>query len=349
MKDYRKIIKATDTKYVRQLSERIKKLQEAGSYPHSFDMPVTLQFELLAECNLYCKHCYNGSGEHKPTLMQLEDWKRLANHIVECGGIFQCILSGGEPLLMGDGLFDIMDILHNDGTSFVIITNGFLLNKEKVNRLSKYRYYWFQVSIDGDSAEFHDDFRQVKGSWERAVNGAFEVSMKGMPLVIAHTVTPQTLPRLSQMARLAYSLGASTLMIGQVLPSGRANKYSEEILLSIDEENQMHDMIQKLVAEYHGKMEIQRASGIKTQFDRYKVGPNVGCIIRPNGDVRLDCMAPFVMGNVLKESFHDMWLARGNNIWNDPRVIEFINSVDEDKQYGSIRNYVDDDIILGGE
>ena len=59
--------------------------------------------------------------------------------------------------------------------------------------------------------------------------------MKGMPLVIAHTVTPQTLPRLSQMARLAYSLGASTLMIGQVLPSGRANKYSEEILLSIDE------------------------------------------------------------------------------------------------------------------
>ena len=346
MKDYRKIMKATDAKYVRQIGERIKKLQETGSYPYEFDMPVTLQFELLAECNLYCKHCYNGSGEHKPTLMKLDDWKSLARHIVDHGGIFQCILSGGEPLLMGDGLFDIMDILHDDGTAFVLITNGFLLDREKAIRLSKYRYYWLQVSIDGDNAEFHDDFRQVEGSWERAVKGAFEVSMKGMPLVIAHTVTPKTLPRLSKMANLAYRLGASTLMIGQVLPSGRANKYSDEILLSLEEENEMHEMIQKLVVEYQGKMEIQRSSGIKTQFERYKSGPNVGCIIRPNGDVRLDCMAPFVMGNVLEDSFYDIWRERGNNIWNDPRVIEFINSVNEDEQRGSITNYVDSDIKL---
>lgn len=37
------------------------------------------------------------------------------------------ILSGGEPLHLGNDSFDMMDILHDDGTSFVIITNGFLL------------------------------------------------------------------------------------------------------------------------------------------------------------------------------------------------------------------------------
>ncbi len=323
-------------------------MQSTGSYPKIFEMPITLQFELLAECNLYCKHCYNGSGENKPTLMHLQEWKDLAKHIVDHGGIFQCILSGGEPLLMGDGLYDIMDILHDDGTSFVIISNGYLLTREKVNRLSKYRYYWFQVSIDGDTPSLHDDFRQVNGSWDRAVNGAFEVSMRGIPLVIAHTVTPATLNRLPEMAVLAYQLGASALIIGQVLPSGRANKYSNEILLSIEQENEMHETIQRLTSEYQGRMEIKRSSGVKLQFDRYKVGPNVGCIIRPNGDVRLDCMAPFVMGNVLQDDFYNIWKARGNSIWNDPRVVEFINSVDSDKQIGNVLNYVDDDIHLDG-
>jgi len=99
MKDYRKIFKATDAKYIRDLKKRIEYMQSIGSYPKIFEMPITLQFELLAECNLYCKHCYNGSGENKPTLMHLQEWKDLAKHIVDHGGIFQCILSGEEPLL----------------------------------------------------------------------------------------------------------------------------------------------------------------------------------------------------------------------------------------------------------
>lgn len=164
MKNYRKIFRIQDKRAIEALYKNVEVMQVAGQYPEEFDMPITLQYELMSECNLYCKHCYNGSGEYHTTRMTVERWKELSCHVVGHGGIFQAILSGGEPLLLGNDLFDVMDILHDDGTSFVIITNGFLLSREKVQRLKKYRYYWLQVSIDADTSELHDDFRQVKGS-----------------------------------------------------------------------------------------------------------------------------------------------------------------------------------------
>lgn len=88
---------------------------------------------------------------------------------------------------MGDGLFEIMDILNEYGVIFVVITNGMLLDEEKINRFSKYRYSWFQISIDGSRPELHDYIRGAK-SFDRAIWAADLVKRLGMPFVIAHAV-----------------------------------------------------------------------------------------------------------------------------------------------------------------
>ena len=144
-KNYIKINKAIDDKYIEVIKKNIAVMKQNGTYPARFNYPITLQFELTGKCNLLCKHCYNRSGDNDRkddsyTLMTPEKWCDLAREIVSDGGIFQCILSGGEPLLLGDKLFDIMDILHKDGTSFVLITNGFLLDSKIAERFKKYRY-----------------------------------------------------------------------------------------------------------------------------------------------------------------------------------------------------------------
>ena len=101
-KDYIKIFDAVDSKKAKQETENIIRMQAAGLYPQSFSYPVTLQFELTGACNLKCKHCYNSSGDTDRIdykRMIPNEWKILARQIVEDGGIFQCIISGGEPLL----------------------------------------------------------------------------------------------------------------------------------------------------------------------------------------------------------------------------------------------------------
>lgn len=346
-KDYIEINQKIDEKAILDMRKRIAELQDVGSYPKSYDFPITLQFELTGQCNLACKHCYNRSGDiDRKTIMTPDKWCELSKQIVKSGGIFQCIISGGEPLLLGNALFDIMDILHDDGTSFVVITNGYLLDKNKVKRFSKYRYFWFQISIDGYEHNIHDRFRGVEGSWERAVNGALEISNAGIPLTIAHSVIPESLPHLEKMVKLAYSLGANTVILGEVFPSGRAYENASEILLNHAQKNYLYKSIQELSSKYSGIINIKRSTSVQVQLKRYSEEVNAGGIIRPNGDFRLDCMAPFVIGNVTESSIKDIWLSKGKNAWKNPRVVEYINSIDSEKQQGNWINHVDDDIVL---
>ena len=347
-KDYIKMFEAIDSKRAKDEKENIARLQRQGMYPKKFSFPTTLQFELTGACNLKCKHCYNRSGDKdnvNRTLMKPENWKSLSREIVTNGGIFQCIISGGEPLLLGDDLFEIMDILHDDGTSFVVITNGMLLNENVAKKFKKYRFFWFQISIDGATAEAHDSFRGVKGSWNNAVNGAMEITSNGIPLVVAHSITPNTLEQLEDMVKLAYSVGAGSLMIGEVLPSGRAISNCD-LLLDKEQRNYLYMKINELAKKYAGKIKIERSMNIKSSMDRYISQPNSGGIIRPNGDFRLDCMAPFTIGNVLEQSISDIWREKGEHAWHNPRVLEYVTSIDTDIQQGNILNHVSEDIRL---
>ena len=346
MKNYLKKYRTLDARNLQAVRNNIALLQSVGAYPKKFDYPITLQFELTGQCNLKCQHCYNRSGDaDRETLMTPEKWCELSRQIVSDGGIFQCIISGGEPLLLGEKLFDIMDILHDDGTSFVVITNALLLTKKFVRHFAKYRYFWFQISIDGSTAELHDEFRGVEGSFNRAVNGALEISDAGIPLVIAHTVTPKNLNRVEDMVNLSYQLGANSIILGEVMPSGRAYEH-EEIILSDDQKNFLYGQIEELGKKFSGKITIQRSAELKTQMERYMSEVNGGGIIRPNGDFRIDCMAPFTIGNVLKKSVKEIWLEKGIDAWNSDAVKNFVASIDEDRQEGNYKNHVEADIAL---
>ena len=101
MKDYVTKYNKFDEKHVSQVKENIDTLQEKGKYPTVFSFPTTIQFELTSACNLKCIHCYNRSGDSNvKTNLTPKLWLELSHHIVDSGGIFQCILSGGEPLLL---------------------------------------------------------------------------------------------------------------------------------------------------------------------------------------------------------------------------------------------------------
>ena len=346
-KDYIKIYDAVDKKTLKQDKERIQNLQKQSLYPNTFNMPLTLQFELTYHCNVFCRHCYNNSGieNKKPDPMTPEKWIDFAKYLVSKGGIFECILSGGEPLTLGNSLFEIMDILHDDGTSFLLITNGYLLNEEKIEKLSKYRYRWLQVSIDGSEPEYHDWFRQKENSWKHAVEGAFMVSSAGIPLTIAHCVTPRNLDKIDDMCELAYSLGAGNLLLGEVNLSGRTNQ-NKDLMLNREERNKYLEKFDKNLAKYQGKMQIQRGATVKNSVLQYTIYPNQGLIIRPNGDMRLDCMAPFVMGNILKDDFYTIWKDKKDIVWNNQKVKEYIENFDINSINEMITNYVDEDIHI---
>ena len=239
-----------------------------------------------------------------------------------------------------------MDILHDDGTSFLVISNGLLMTQDKAKHFKKYRYKWFQISIDGATSERHDNFRQHAGSWDAATKAVFMLSNLGIPVTVAHTVTPQNLDELDEMCDLAYSLGASSIICGSVMPSGRSF-LNPEIMMNHEQKNIFADKIEKNVQRFSGKMLVQRSASTKVQLLRGLNTPNQGAIIRPNGDIRLDCVAPFTIGNVIDDDFFEVWRKKSKDVWKSLELLKYYESWDGEEEITTgIKNYFDDDVKL---
>nr|WP_295949946.1 radical SAM protein [uncultured Agathobaculum sp.] len=322
-------------------------LEKAGLFSHLSSFPLAcLQFELTSNCNANCLHCYNNSFLNKTADdMTPQKWKDFSKYLVEHGGVFECIISGGEPLLLGNSLFEIMDILHHDGTCFLFETNGFLLNKSIVNRLSIYRYHWLQISVDGCNPQYHDTFRQLNGCWEKAVNGIRLSVRANIPVKIAHCVTPYNIHDIDKMCALAYSLGVSAITIGELCLSGRTNQH-RELLLTEYERKLLTDKVNDNRAKYEPYMRVKRSNSICEGLKKHMKKPYSSAFIRPNGDVRIDGMAPFVVGNILQEDFCYIWEKKLAQCWEKEEVQQFINGFDKtDRNYKFI-NYFNKDIYF---
>lgn len=204
---------------------------------------------------------------------------------------------------------------------------------------------WLQVSIDGYNAETHDEFRGVRGSWDKAVNGAYYVSKYGIPLTVAHCVTPKSLQDIDKMCELAYQLGAGTIILGEVIPSGRSIE-NRDVLLNYKERNELLKKIEEQREKFIGRMIVERSANTKIQLMKYQKTLNTGAIIRPNGDVRLDCMTPFKIGNVIYDDLYEIWNSKAATCWNDSQVSQYIEDMDLQTGFSNLRNYVDEDILI---
>lgn len=329
--------------YIEYCHNMVNAKQEAKLIPTRYENTIGMQFELLYRCNQKCIHCYNQSGlenNNNTTGLSLEEWKDIAREAGEMG-IFQCIMSGGEPLLMGDGLFEIMDILHEYGVTFIVISNGMLLNEHNINKFAKYRYNWFQISIDGSRPETHDYIRGAK-SFEKAINAANLVKQAGFPLVIAHAVMKKNKDDLAEMIDLAYMLGATRIVTGPFSYMGRAILNSEDIELSDEEIQSAYNIIDEKAGEYKGRMEVSMPTEELVSLRTKLAEPNSVLLVRPNGDVKFDCVSPFKIGNVRENSLRDIWV-KGKEVHSHPRLIEYVNQIKSHRDLLTTKPYINVD------
>lgn len=129
--------------------------------PHLF-----ARFHLTQRCQLECIHCYTNSSPHLPRDKELSTarWIQLVDDFADNGG--QKILFTGGEALVHPGCIPIMRRAHERGLDVMLFSNGILIPrhidvlKQIVNTV--------QISIDGPSAETHDEVRGP-GSFKKAM------------------------------------------------------------------------------------------------------------------------------------------------------------------------------------
>ena len=296
--------------------------------------PTMLQFELTGACNLKCKQCYNDSGR-KINVMTAEHWKDFSNKVAD--DLFSVTLSGGEPLLLGEELFALMDIFTASQTWINLISNGLLIDRETAKRLAKYALGWVEISIDSPHEEYHDYLRGAQGSWRKAVLAASYLASYNVPVFIGTCVTPKTLPELDGMVKLAREIGVRGLTLSKIFLSGRAYLHAEELILS-DEETKiflgkamaLKKNTKDIVINFSTQT-IQDALQNDSETTNYQIP-----IIRPDGKMRLSCFEPIVVGDVLAEDIHVLW--------ERYKKVRALLKNNPEKINAAGRNYVDEEI-----
>jgi MoaA/NifB/PqqE/SkfB family radical SAM enzyme len=106
--------------------------------------PVLAQIVPARFCNLSCAYCNEYDKVSKP--VPLDEMIRRIDHLGRLGTAMIGI-SGGEPLTHPD-LDDVIRRMRGTGAIAGMITNGYLLNVERIERLNRAGLDHMQISID---------------------------------------------------------------------------------------------------------------------------------------------------------------------------------------------------------
>ena len=185
---------------------RLRELRMIGKGLASQDHPILAHVIPMRRCNLSCAYCNEYDDFSKPVAIEvmyqrLDRLARLGTTIIT--------ISGGEPLLHPD-LDLIVAHIRKRGMIAGMITNGYLLTAERIQRLNRAGLDHLQISIDNvmpdavskkslkvldrklqllaEHADFHVNINSVVGGGISTPQDALTVGKRAIELGFTSTV-----------------------------------------------------------------------------------------------------------------------------------------------------------------
>lgn len=129
---------------LKSISRNVRGWREVIRALASTEHPLLAHIIPIRRCNLSCTYCNEFDDYSKP--VPTGEMFRRVDKLAELGTSVVTI-SGGEPLLHPE-LDDIIHRIRKHGVVTGLITNGYLLTAERIERLNRSGLEWLQISID---------------------------------------------------------------------------------------------------------------------------------------------------------------------------------------------------------
>lgn len=288
-----------------------------------------LAWEITRRCNLHCIHCRSSSklaaDEHpdRSTFLAydiINDIVSFSNPVV--------VLTGGEPLLRDD-VFDIAQYGVKKGLRMCLATNGTLITPELCEKIKQSGIKMVSLSLDGSTAEGHDDFRKQSGAFDATVKAARYFSEHGIDFLINSSFAKRNQHDIANCFRLAKNLGAKAWYLFMVVPTGRGSELLDE-LISLEDYQEILDwhvqterdeneiLMRPTCAPhyYRIRFEYAKQKNNLAKMRKLSFSPtgSKGCIagqtiafLNVDGDVMPCSYLPLSAGNVYEKKFQEIW------------------------------------------
>jgi radical SAM protein len=186
--------------------------------------PLLVIWETTRSCALACRHCRAAAQPGRDAgELSTEEGRALLDDIAGMGTPI-VILSGGDPLQRPD-LEQLVAHGKSRGLRMGTIPAATeTLTRERLARLRDAGLDQVALSLDGSTAERHDGFRRVAGSFARTLEAAGWARELGLPLQINTCFAKWNLPDLEAMIALVRELGAVFWEVFFLVPVGRGRE-----------------------------------------------------------------------------------------------------------------------------
>ena len=159
---------------------------------------------LSEKCNSSCVMCpYSDHFRRNAAGVSADRILEIIRYISSYPG--HLTITGGEPTLIGDGLFDIMSLLRErfPETSYLFLTNGRIFSCDDYFRRFAETLpddICFAIPIYGYDPETHDAITRAEGSFTEAVRGMQKLMNAGIRVEIRIVVSKLNCENLSAIA-----------------------------------------------------------------------------------------------------------------------------------------------------
>ena len=207
-------------------------------------IPRLIAWEITRSCYLNCRHCRAAArfGPYENELTTEEIFKTMDS--IACFAKPIIILTGGDPMMRQD-LEDIIRYGDQLGLRMVMSPCGKLLSEKKARQLMDAGIKRISISIDGATAESHDDFRRVPGAFADAVKGIEEAKKAGLEFQINTTITKHNIDEIRDILDLAIELGAVAFSPFLLVPTGRGKDLADMEIAPMEYEKVLNWIYEK--------------------------------------------------------------------------------------------------------
>jgi len=169
-------------------------------YVHA-DAPRNVYWEMTSSCDLACKHCRAEANPFPhPDELGTDEAKRFIDEVKRLGSML--ILTGGDPMKRKD-LFELIEYARSIKQPVSITPSTTpRLTRDDVRRFRELGVAAVGVSLDGGSAEAHDSFRGVPGTFQHSMNALAWAREFSLPVQVNTSITRETLSQLPTMFAL---------------------------------------------------------------------------------------------------------------------------------------------------
>ncbi len=185
------------------------------------ERPFIAIWEVTQACDLACVHCRaSAQPDRDPMELSTDEGKRLIDQIAALK-VPVFVLTGGDPIKRPD-LFELIGHAHSVGVRVSLTPSATpLLTKDIVVRLKEAGLARLAVSMDGASAETHDAFRGMSGSFARTFDAVRWANEIGLPVQINTTFSRRNIAEIDEIVALMEKLKITLWSVFFLVPTGR--------------------------------------------------------------------------------------------------------------------------------